>query len=384
MTPRVLYVSHTSEIGGGEISMLELLAHLDGRAEPVAAVPRGDLYAAVERLGIPVTEIPGTQASLRLSPTAAASALREIAGSARAVRRTAQRSAVDVVHANSLRAAAIGGIARTSPMVAFVRDCLPDTRIANATQRFVGRRADVVVANSKFTADRFERAAGVAATVVNPPVDLERFASGTIDRAEARAAVGLNGADGPALGVVAQLTPWKGQAEMLEAFAVVHRDRPTARLLLVGEVKFRERARLDNVGYETELHETVDRLGLRSAVRFLGERSDIATVMAALDVLLAPSWEEPFGRTVAEAMAAGVPVIATDCGGPSELIADGVDGRLLPPRRPDAWADAILELLADDTRAASFAARGLERARTQLGVEAHVERVLATYASAIS
>ena len=63
--------------------------------------------------------------------------------------------------------------------------------------------------------------------------------------------------------------------------------------------------------------------------------------MRALDVLLLPSWEEPFGRALIEAMALGVPVVATNVGGPPEIVEDGREGYLVAPREPAAWAQAI-------------------------------------------
>ena len=73
---------------------------------------------------------------------------------------------------------------------------------------------------------------------------------------------------------------------------------------------------------------------MSDAVHFLGEREDVPEILAALDLLLVPSWQEPFGRTVIEGMAMGRVVLATIVGGPREIIEDGVDGRLLAPREP--------------------------------------------------
>jgi len=83
----------------------------------------------------------------------------------------------------------------------------------------------------------------------------------------------------------------------------------------------------------------------------------------ALDLVLVPSWEEPFGRVVLEALALRVPVIATDVGGPREIITEGREGLLRPPRSPEAWAQAI-RALADDAGARERMGR-LGRARVQ-------------------
>jgi glycosyltransferase involved in cell wall biosynthesis len=135
--------------------------------------------------------------------------------------------------------------------------------------------------------------------------------------------------------------------------------------------------------YNTDLAELVNSLGLSDAVDFLGEREDIPEVLSALDLLLVPSWQEPFGRPVIEGMAMGRAVMATDVGGPAEVIDDGVDGRLLAPRSPDAWAAAAAELLADrDALAAMERAARASAARFDRG--AYVERMLALYGGVIS
>ena len=88
-------------------------------------------------------------------------------------------------------------------------------------------------------------------------------------------------------------------------------------------------------------------LELEDAVVFAGQRPNIPAIMRAVDMLLLPSWEEPFGRVVVEGMAAGRPVIATSVGGPAQTITDGLDGLLAPPKDPQAWAAAINRLLDD-------------------------------------
>jgi glycosyltransferase involved in cell wall biosynthesis len=372
-------VSHTGEIGGGEISLLELLARLPAGIEPVAAVPKGPLRDEVARLGVPTLRFAGTRASLRVTPAGVAISLAEVARSAAAVRSAVARTKADVVHANSLRAAVVSALPSRAQLVAFVRDTLPESRLAQATQRFVARRAARVVANSRFTASRFAAVTGSEPLVLPPPIDLDRFA-GASDRAAARASLGIREGDGPVLGVVAQLTPWKGQADAIEALALLRREFPAAVLVLAGSVKFNDpRTRFDNDAYETSLEEAVDRFGLAGAVRFLGDRSDVPSVLAALDVLLCPSWEEPFGRSVAEAMASGVPVVATEHGGPSEQIVDGVDGILLPPRRPQLWADTVGALVADLQRRTRMAAAARDAARHRFDADAHAERVVALY-----
>src|SRR5207245_576576 len=132
--------------------------------------------------------------------------------------------------------------------------------------------------------------------------------------------------------------------------------------------------RYDNVGYVEVLKRLTADLGLQKAVHFLGEREDIPEILSAIDVLLVPSWREPFGRSVIEAMAMRVPVVATDIGGPAELITQGVDGFLLPPRNPSLWARELSRLLSEPRRRSELGRRAQTTAN-RFGRSDHVNRV---------
>ena len=105
---------------------------------------------------------------------------------------------------------------------------------------------------------------------------------------------------------------------------------------------------------------------------------DGAAVMRHLDVLVAPSRQEPFGTVLAEAMAAGTPVVATRVGGLAEVVDDGVTGRLVGPGRPDELADAVLEVLRERDR---MGAAARERAQ-RFGADAYADRVEALLVAA--
>ena len=181
--------------------------------------------------------------------------------------------------------------------------------------------------------------------VVYNPVDLTRFDRSRIDRSAMRVRLGLPD-DAFVLGVVGQITPWKGQQEAVQVLARLRSMNRDARLLIVGEPKFVSAAtRYDNRAYYAELERTIAAEGLSDRVRLLGERSDVPDLMGALDVMLVPSWEEPFGRVVIEAMALRLVVVATNVGGPSEIIHDGIDGIVLAPRETERWAETIADLI---------------------------------------
>jgi glycosyltransferase involved in cell wall biosynthesis len=381
---RVLYVSHTGHVSGGERSLLDLLDALGPEVSPAVAAPDGELSEEVRRHGLTVRRIPGTAGSLRPHPVDTPRAVKELAHAACRVRRISRTDRVDLVHANSIRAGIVAAIAArigAPPAVVHVRDVLPDGPLTRLTRIVVDRGAAAVVGNSAHTLERFSGGSrdGLRA-VAHSPVDLGRLnAAAKLSRRHAQASLGIRPGTGPVLGVVAQLTPWKAQDDAIRIVAGLREAHPGVHLLLVGSVKFASRStRYDNRAFARSLETLVEELGLDGRVLFLGERQDVPELLRSLDMLLVPSWDEPFGRSAVEALGVGVPVAATSVGGPREILRDGVDGLLLPPRRPDAWVAALSPLLSDPGRLSEMSCRGRTRA-TAFDRTAHADRIVSIY-----
>lgn len=378
---RVLYASHTGQISGGERSLLDLLAGLPKEVIPTVACPPGRLADAVKRLGIAVAAIPETDGSLRVHPWYTTRALFQVAGSAFRLRYLAKRTQAELIHANSIRAGLAASLAsRTGgpPIVVHLRDCLPASPLAEVTRGLLTMSASMLIANSRYTACSFGAHGSPRIRTIFNPVDLDRFNPATSSPAEARRRLGLD-PTGPLLAVIGQLAPWKAQDDAIRCLSQLHAEWPTANLLIVGTAVFRSRAtRYDNVGYFDMLKGLTAVLGLEKTVHFLGEREDIPDILSALDVLLVPSWHEPFGRSVVEAMAMRLPVAATDVGGPAEFITHAVDGLLLPPRNPSLWARELSGLLGQPGRRIEMGKRAHATA-VGFGRSEHVARVMRAY-----
>lgn len=383
---KVLYLNHTSEMSGGERSLLSLLSGLPDEVSAVVACPPGPLAEAVRNLGVPVIEVPGIEASLKLHPWYTSRGVFDIARATRKVRRLATAQGADLVHANSLRAGLVAAFAASAggpPAVVHVRDCLPPGRLSSLTLREIGKRAAVIVPNSNYTKASFVRAhSDGVMRVVHSPVNVERFDPATTDPRSARVRLDIDPST-VVLAVIAQITPWKGQDDAIRILGLLKETEPDLRLLLVGSPKFISGAtRYDNRAYADSLERLTNSLGLGDNVTFLGERDDIPQILRAVDVLLVPSWEEPFGRAIIEAMAMEVPVVATNVGGPVEIVRPGKDGLLLPPRAPQTWAAVIGELIRHPALRAEMGRRAREQV-AQFSVENHVRRILAVYDEAL-
>ena len=379
---RVLYVNQTGDVSGAERSLLSLLDGLRGTVEPLLACPDGTLAELAREAGIAREPILGTQASFRLHPVHTSRGLAEIGRSSLQVRKLAHRVAPDLIHANTTRASLLALLARRPrpPVLAHIRDWAPEGRFSRTVLGLVARRADLVVANSAYIARQFDGLAlKQTVEVIHNPVDLGKFDPGKADRAATRRELGL-AENAVALAVVAQLTPWKGQDDAIRALAALRSDQgPNVVLLLAGSAKFSgPGTQFDNREYERGLHLLASELGVADRVHFLGERSDVPNVLAASDLLLLPSWQEAFGRIAIEAMAMGVPVVATETGGPAEIVRPGVDGLLLPARQPGAWASGLVPLVESAETRARMGAAGRERAR-DFSLAVHAERMLDAY-----
>jgi len=138
--------------------------------------------------------------------------------------------------------------------------------------------------------------------------------------------------------MVANLRPEKGHDTLIDAAAIVLNRFPDARFDIVGDGTERDRL----IAY-------AHAKGVAAAVSFLGHCEDVPARLSAADVFVLPSESEAFPNAVLEAMAAGLPVVASAVGGILEVVRNGETGLLVPPRRPDALADAIGRLLSDAT-----------------------------------
>jgi glycosyltransferase involved in cell wall biosynthesis len=178
---------------------------------------------------------------------------------------------------------------------------------------------------------------------------------GVIDRPpqpggrEALAELGVP-AGAPVVGNVAALTGHKDHVTLVEAMARLRPRAPEARLVIAGEGELRP-----------ALEALVRQRGLGDRVIFAGFRRDLDRILPALSVFCLSSHLEGLGTSVLDAMAFGLPVVATAAGGIPEAVEDGVSGRLVPPRDPAALADALAEVLGDEERRRALGAAGRQR-----------------------
>lgn len=354
---RVLYTIPELCVGGAERQLLALACGLDrARFDPAIAVlrPGGALEPEAREAGVTVIEAP------RLSRFDVMPVLR-IAG--RLI-----ESRVRVIHSflflDGLYARPAALLAGTPVRVASLRgvDYAPGTPHCYV-DRALKECTTCLVSNSSWmrqTALAWGMTR-VRIEVIPNGVDFAPFAGGG-DRHALRKSLGLSGADF-VVGIVGRLSLEKDHPTFLRCAAEVVAACPRAAFVIVGDGP--ERQRLERmVGY----------LGLEDRVRMTGWRADIPDLLSGLNVLALTSTSESFPNAILEAMAGGLPVVATRVGGVAELVAEGETGLLAPAGDAHALAQHLLKLEADTALRARLGQAGWQRARQQFSVERMVQR----------
>jgi len=181
--------------------------------------------------------------------------------------------------------------------------------------------------------------------------------------------------DDRVVGFVGRLVREKGVVELVTAMRAVVDGVPSARLLVVGDTLASDRDR----GASGAVRAEVDRLGLREHVIFAGFRDDVAAMYRLMDVFVLPSWREGMPVTVIEAMASGLPVVATDIRGCREEVVDGVTGYIVPRQDAPALGQAILRLVSDPGLARTMGEAGRQRAVAEFDESTVVAQQVAAY-----
>lgn len=230
------------------------------------------------------------------------------------------------------------------------------------------RQMDALISTSRKTAEYLDR----PSSVILHGIDTKSF-SPPADRAAVKASLGLP--SGPLVGCFGRIRAQKGTDVFVDAMIELLRDRPEAAAIVMG------RATEKHIGFERDLKARVAAAGLSDRFLFPPEVPvhDIAEWYQALDLFIAPQRWEGFGLTPLEAMACGVPVIATTVGAFEELIVPGETGALIAPGDVAAMVSAAARLLDDPTERSRQSANARSHVVSHFGIEREAEAIVAIY-----
>jgi len=355
--PRILQLLATGGNGGAQESYTGLLLGLDRRRYEVRALSlsAGSAVQRLRGLGVAVEVIDQADD---------AAAVRELAAWLR-------REEIDLLHAHMYRAEVVGTRAAVAAGTPVIVATVHSSRVRPAAD--VRALASLTPSMDRLIVpsgaiERKVRAEGRGAArfaIIPNGVDLSRFATPTrcAFRREFRIPP-----DAPLVGVVARLESEKGHRYLVEAWPAVLAGVPDAWLAVVGE------------GSELEaLRRRARALGVAGRVLFTGRRDDVSALTADLTVAVLPSLREAQGISIMEAMARGVPVVATAVGGIPEVITSGVDGLLVPPADPAALVGAIIGLLGDPGLRQRLGHAGHRTVADRFSIDAMVRRIEHVY-----
>jgi len=366
-----LYVIGTLDLGGAEHQLVALAKGLDrARFLPVVycLTATGPLLPELTRAGIQVKCFGLRGLTVRRNPILVARRLADFLISLKKER-------PDIVHGFLFHAYILGSFAARLagvPMVIASRRSLglfKERKLHyRLLERLANRMTDLIIANSvavREDVSRQEKVPSSKVRVIYNGIDPSLF--------EIPADLGLRASLGfrkgvKVIGVIANLIHYKGHRFLLQACPEVKAKCPDVRFLLIGDGLLRG-----------ELETMAEELGVREEVIFLGSRNDIPALLSIIDVFVLPSLEEGFSNAILEAMAAGKPVVATRVGGVPEAVIHGKTGLLVPPKDPQALADAIIGILSDPQQAEEMGKAGRERVKKEFSLDRMIREMERLY-----
>ena len=332
MRPRVIHTIETAEPGGAEKILVQVAHGLRDEFEPTGVVlQQGWTSGELEKLDIPVVHFPLVRSF-------------DISWVRRMVRYIREHD-ISLIHAHEFTSNSYSVIAAritNTPIICTVhgKNYYPDRYYRRFAYRRVAGLADEFIAVSN---DLKEFVCGhinippARISVVHNGIDTRVFDNRLHDHKAARGKLDIP-SSAYVIIVVAALFEMKGHKDLITALAGMAREKPDLFVLFVGDGDYRQ-----------ELQKLAAESGLREVIRFLGFRSDIPEMLSVSDLFVLPSYSEGLPVSVLEAMAAGVPVIATDVGGLREVVRDGENAYLVPPAVPSVLAGKITFCMSNRT-----------------------------------
>lgn len=370
--PRVLHVVSDRNVGGAGRYVMYLLQRPAMREFDieVACPGEGRLIQELSFLGTKV---------IPLSPACQDRSLS--LGGIRDLYRIMKRNKYDIVHSHSSLSARIAARLSGTRGVIYTRHGLGGTSGFGSTfsrlaQRFFSTYfADAIIAVSRAAAENLAQSGVV-------PHKITVIENGVIIPATKPLPTGLSETSGategtnepaPVVGTVGRLSPEKGHSVFIRAAALVHHQFPACRFLIVGDGPLR-----------SQLQSLAEDLGLKDQIEFVGYQPDVRTYLGSMDVFALPSYTEAMPLSLLEAMAMGLPVVASKVGGVPEIVQDGVTGFLTAPGDEKDLADKTIKLLRSSGLRKAMGESGRETVKSKFDVDVMARRVTELYRAVLA
>jgi glycosyltransferase involved in cell wall biosynthesis len=351
----ILFLDQTGELGGAELCLADLaefsrehsavFLFQDGPFAQFLRARKVAVHVAVlPRMAARVGKVAGLSAYLCAVPWMCLLIYR--------VMRVAKD--FELLYANTAKALVVGAVLAFLMRKKFcfhLHDIVTAEHFSAMNRRLIvslANRASAVVANSRATAEAYQRNGGKNELVRVIPNGFEISRFQPASETPAQESLGrVSFGDRPVVGLFGRITRWKGQHVLIQALA----ELPGVHGLIVGEALFTD----EDQAYSKELQVLAEEVGVADRIQFTGFRGDILPLLLSVDLVVHCSTSpEPFGRVIVEAMLAGRPVIAARAGGAMEILKDNQTGLLVEPNNAYALATAIRKLLGNQELAAQM------------------------------
>ncbi len=375
----ILFLEQFSNISGGQRVLLNTIAALDRtKYTPFVVIPgEGELAKELDKLGVKHFILPVGDYSTGKKNII--DIILYLLRSPVLIPRTfflIRQNNIDLVYANAPRTFLWGTLAASwagKPVIWHLHSVLSGMELkisAGLLRKYVAR----MIAVSSSVAGPFiklDSALAKKISVVYNGVDAKKF-DVIPDAGKLRRELGV--AEGKKIiAFIGQVAEWKGVEDFVRAAEHVLGERKDVQFIVVGDVLFGNRR---EQGYKLYLHELVSALGIAENFRFVGKRGNIPEILSLISMLVIPSIKpDPCPLVLLEAMASGRPVIASDHGGPGEIIRDGVDGLKYRPSDHMALAAKISVLLDDDREASGIGDAARRRTKSDLSFDHYMSSV---------
>jgi glycosyltransferase involved in cell wall biosynthesis len=347
--------------GGGQISLLELLKKIDRTKfkSIVVLSEAGKLQKAAEQINLDYKIIS--------MPAIKPLGIFSFIGAIWKLVCFIKKSQITLIHTNTSRATVYVGLATLVfdiPVVWHVR--IPHSD--GILDRYLASRSSRIIAVSQAVKRRFIWLKKEKIKVIYNGVDTKIFSPRPANNHIRK---DLNFADEDVvIGTVGRISSEKGLEFLISAMKDVVKVYPRTRVLIVGT---------GDMEYYRALKAKANGLSLSSNIIFTGFREDIPEILSCIDIYCLPSLTEGFNRTLLEAMACGLPIVTTSVGGNVEIVQDGLNGLLVPPRNPSALASAIIELLQNKTKAQKMGTEGRRVVEQNFNIQTNVNQIQELY-----
>lgn len=360
----ILFLHSSSEMYGSDRSLLYLVETLDKSKYKLTVVlpcdgPLVEKLKKIEGVKVEIFNV----AVLRrknLSPRGMSTYCHDFISSYRYIKRMIRQQHIDIIYTN-VAVVFPGAIAATfsknCKSVWHIREIIKNKKERMIVAFMVNRFSDVIIANSKSTGEAICKKTSKLRVVYNA-VDVKNTA--VIHKDKKNLVVGMAG----------RINRWKGQKLFVDMAEIVHKYRPDVKFKIAGSTYVGE-------GYlEDELKKYINQKGLTDIVQLLGQVNDMDKFYQSLDIFVLPSIQpEPFGLVVIEAMEKRLPVIATNHGGPVEIIDNGKNGYLVPFDTADVMAERCLKLCDDWRLREKIGEQAQAKKRSMFSLEKTIGRI---------